>query len=310
MAGDVKIRVGVEGAESAARDLADVEKELAAVGASAGGADKAFSHLGGSVPEGEMKSLGKKLEGAKKELSGIASSADKANSAFRKLGDAVYLEHYRRLCDTFQDTGIAINATSREIPTLVSRIQSVARERAFRQLADDANLSQIQIARLRAGMGDYAGAMSSVWQAAKDAKIALAAVTAGAVLFGKSCLDAQIEMQRLETSYKAVFGSAAQGQLQAVYEQADRVGLKFAETAEAAKGFFAAGQGTALEKDLQGIFKAVSDTGAALQLSSDEVNGALVALGQMMSKGKVQAEELRGQLGRASRALSRWPPWP
>src|SRR5690606_4707255 len=34
-----------------------------------------------------------------------------------------------------------------------------------------------------------------------------------------------------------------------------------------------------------------------LQLSTDQANGALRAISQVMSKGKVQAEELRGQLG-------------
>lgn len=37
--------------------------------------------------------------------------------------------------------------------------------------------------------------------------------------------------------------------------------------------------------------------GSALALSKDQMDGVFLALGQMISKGKVQAEELRGQLG-------------
>ena len=41
----------------------------------------------------------------------------------------------------------------------------------------------------------------------------------------------------------------------------------------------------------------MASAGAALALSQDDMQGAFLALGQMISKGKVQAEELRGQLG-------------
>lgn len=113
----------------------------------------------------------------------------------------------------------------------------------------------------------------------------------------KGSLDAQIALQRLELSYKSVFGEGAAGQLQAVYEQTQRVGLEYTSTAEAAKSFFAAGQDSTLAPDMNRIFTSVTNAGAALQLSTEQMNGAFIALGQMISKGKVQAEELRGQLG-------------
>lgn len=113
----------------------------------------------------------------------------------------------------------------------------------------------------------------------------------------KGSLDAQIALQRLELSYKSVFGEGAAAQLQAVYEQTQRVGLEYTSTAEAAKSFFAAGQDSTLAPDMNRIFTSVTNAGAALQLSTDQMNGAFIALGQMISKGKVQAEELRGQLG-------------
>jgi tape measure domain-containing protein len=60
----------------------------------------------------------------------------------------------------------------------------------------------------------------------------------------------------------------------------------------------AASQGTSLQGEgARKIFSAVATASTALQLSADETSGALYAIGQMMSKGTVQAEELRGQLG-------------
>lgn len=58
----------------------------------------------------------------------------------------------------------------------------------------------------------------------------------------------------------------------------------------------------ARETNLEGakadrLFAAVTATSAALQMSVDDTNGTFNAFIQMISKGNVQAEELRGQLG-------------
>ena len=226
-----------------------------------------------------------------------AASAQKGAAAFGQLSKFTSTSHAVRLADIFKETGVSVNTASRHVEELSARMQRVSRDRAFQQLASDANLSALQVARLRVGMGDARGALSSLASAAGSAKLAIAAWGAAVLYAGKACLDAQIQMQRLEQSYKAVFGAGAGAQLQAVYEQTNRVGLKFLETAEAAKSFFAAGQGTSLAPQLNNIFRAVTNAGASLQLSTEQVNGTFIALGQMMSKGKVQAEELRGQLG-------------
>lgn len=201
------------------------------------------------------------------------------------------------LIKRFNEIGVRIDRTSKSINDLATRMNNVARDDAFKKFAQDAKLSALEIARIRAGIGDLRGAFSTLWGAVKDSRLAIVAWGASLVVAGKSILDAQIAFQRLENSYKAVFGSGAASQLDMVYQQVDRVGLKFFDTANAAKSFFAAGQDTKLAPELENIFKALTDTGAALQLSTEEVNGAFVALGQMISKGKVQAEELRGQLG-------------
>jgi tape measure domain-containing protein len=77
-----------------------------------------------------------------------------------------------------------------------------------------------------------------------------------------------------------------------------KYGLGLASTTEAYKSFFnastLAGQSQA-ETNRQ--FEAVTKAGTVLKLTTDQMQGAFLALGQMMSKGTVQAEELRGQLG-------------
>jgi tape measure domain-containing protein len=57
-------------------------------------------------------------------------------------------------------------------------------------------------------------------------------------------------------------------------------------------------KGTTLEgKATRDIFEAVGIAATTMNLTADQSKGAFLALGQMASKGKVQAEELRGQLG-------------
>mgnify|MGYP005805612677 FL=1 len=171
--------------------------------------------------------------------------------------------------------------------------------RAFEYLQKNAGLSTLQLARLRAELGDTSGAMSTLWNGAKAAAVPVMAIGAAAIYAGKACFDASLQMDRLVKSYTTIEGSpsGAVSQLDYIYEISSRLGLEFQSTAEAAKGFFAAGKGTTLQKELNGIFEGVSQAGAALSLSTEQMDGVFLALGQMISKGKVQAEELRGQLG-------------
>lgn len=57
-------------------------------------------------------------------------------------------------------------------------------------------------------------------------------------------------------------------------------------------------KGTSLEgQGLRDVFEGVSMAGSVMNLTSEQMKGALLAVSQMASKGKVQAEEIRGQLG-------------
>lgn len=125
-------------------------------------------------------------------------------------------------------------------------------------------------------------------------------VGVGSVIHAVDALtDSMLSLSRLKISYESIFGSeyAASRQLDFVYRQTQQIGLQFQSAAEAAKTFFAASQGTPLERDMNSIFSGIANAAAAMQMPMEDVNGVFLALGQMVSKGKVQAEELRGQLG-------------
>ena len=90
------------------------------------------------------------------------------------------------------------------------------------------------------------------------------------------------------------------------------IGLALVETQRGFATISASAKGTALAgESVKEIFNAVANASGALSLSADETNSVFLAFSQIISKGKVQAEELRGQIGErlpgavniASRAL-------
>jgi tape measure domain-containing protein len=128
-----------------------------------------------------------------------------------------------------------------------------------------------------------------------------AAFTVGALVeFTKSVGQSVIQMQSMERSFLAIAGSqgAAASQMRFVADVSSRLGLDLFSTAEAYKTLAAAAKGTTLEGSAtRTMFEQVTKATTALGLSADNTKGVLLAMGQMISKGTVQAEEMRGQLG-------------
>lgn len=78
----------------------------------------------------------------------------------------------------------------------------------------------------------------------------------------------------------------------------NQLGLELIGTSKAYAKLQASAKGTVLEgAATRDIFQAVASAGAVMGLTADEQAGALLAISQMMSKGTVSAEELKGQLG-------------
>ena len=78
----------------------------------------------------------------------------------------------------------------------------------------------------------------------------------------------------------------------------ERLGLQILPTTQAYKNFYAASTQAGIGADeTRNIFESASAASSRLKLSQEDTNGVLLAFGQIASKGKVQAEELRGQIG-------------
>lgn len=125
------------------------------------------------------------------------------------------------------------------------------------------------------------------------------AAVAGSLTAG-AAFNAMLSMDGLRLSLETVTGSAesAAKELEYIKGVSERLGLETLSTANAWVKFSSATKGTAMEGDkARRIFEATASSLARMGKSSAEVEGALTALEQMISKGSVSSEELKGQLG-------------
>jgi len=109
-----------------------------------------------------------------------------------------------------------------------------------------------------------------------------------------------LRLDSVNSALTAVLGSTelAEAKLQEISKTADYLGLNFLDLATSYKNFAAAAlSSNQTLGDTDKIFNSVTKAAATLKLSSEDVKGALNALGQMFSKGTVSAEELKQQLG-------------
>jgi tape measure domain-containing protein len=121
----------------------------------------------------------------------------------------------------------------------------------------------------------------------------------GLLAVGKEISATTERYNRLQMALDTATGSTIKGAeaFSFVTSLARQTGLRIDDLADSYKGFAAASRGTKLEgKETERIFTSIVKAGSAMMLSNEQVKGSLLAVSQMMSKGNVQAEELRGQL--------------
>ncbi|MCQ9875970.1 tape measure protein [Pseudomonas aeruginosa] len=122
----------------------------------------------------------------------------------------------------------------------------------------------------------------------------------GLASFSKEIVNTNLQWQQALYTMEAATGSAAKArqELEYVREVSERLGLELLNTSQAYSRLVAAAKETPeLGSSLRTIFEGVASATTALHLTRQETNGILLALEQMVSKGKVQTQELVLQLG-------------
>lgn len=117
---------------------------------------------------------------------------------------------------------------------------------------------------------------------------------------GRMFIDAAQKVQKYENQLKVASGTQEEYAKSTAFLEglADKYNKNVLELGASYAKLSIATKGTNLEgKETERLFAAVTAASSALQMSVDDTNGTFQAFIQMVSKGNVQAEELRGQLG-------------
>ncbi|MGJ8563836.1 MAG: tape measure protein [Alphaproteobacteria bacterium] len=137
---------------------------------------------------------------------------------------------------------------------------------------------------------------------ARSTMLRLTAAAGGLItaFTAKEIIQAGLAMDGVESSMVGAAGSAtlAATETKFLREESERLGIVFDQNVTSYAKMIAAGKAAKMEgRDIRDVFSAIAETGVVFDLSSENMTGALRAIEQMMSKGKVTAEELKLQLG-------------
>lgn len=177
------------------------------------------------------------------------------------------------------------------------------------KMAQSASRATRQLNGLRVGVLGLVTASNKLGRATNPLRLFTtqlgAMVTAGVGLYGikkqlEDIWEAGSNLASSEAKFATAFGGIEEGAKELEYAREVAVNLKlplgdltkgYADLALSAKGTSLEGEGA------RKVFEAFAQTARANQSSAADLDGVFKALSQIMSKGKVQAEELRGQLG-------------
>jgi tape measure domain-containing protein len=129
-------------------------------------------------------------------------------------------------------------------------------------------------------------------------------IVGGVSLFAmvtKDIISTGKELQGLNNALMLVTETQANfaEQQQFLQRISEAYGLEIKGLTQQFTQFYVSAKDKVSGREIQQIFESVSKAGAAMGLSVQQQERAFLALNQMMSKGSIQAEELRGQLGEA-----------
>lgn len=200
-----------------------------------------------------------------------------------------YNEAQKRL----RDLGFEIRSTGNAMRTLTPELKAKVKE--YNDLNDALKRFDERMGNHQRNVGNYRGAIRNT---AEDLLgFASAYLSAGAAL--TYVFNQTLAFQRLRTPLSFILGSegAADAKLKELQNFADQIGVEYFGIANSYKQFTAAAKASNFDlRESENIFRSVAKAGAVLGLSNETLEGTFLALQQMISKGTVQSEELRGQL--------------
>lgn len=260
----------------------------------------------------DIRDLKKGVSEAKKDMSSFSNvgkkELDKVSQAWKTLGnksgqDIKKMEievkrAYRTIRMSSTSTIKDIERAEIASKARLAKINDDYYKKQKRQL-EDYKKSAKGVSGLGAGASGISSMLGPIGKVI-GAYIILRETIQKVIAVTKELVNAGIRLQALENAFVAITGTAASARIEMEFisDTANRLGLNLKALETSYKTLAAASMNTALEgKGARDVFVAVSEASTAMQLSATQSHAALYALQQMMSKGRVQTEELRRQLG-------------
>lgn len=153
-----------------------------------------------------------------------------------------------------------------------------------------------------AGVASASGGLDKLQKSAVSLNGVLGRLGVGLSIAGlaREFIQVNAAAESMQRALTLVTGSseAAGKEMEFIRGEANRLGIEVGVAANSYVQLAASAKGTALEgQATREVWSSVANAMAALGKSGADTEGALLAISQMMSKGTVSAEELRGQLG-------------
>lgn len=192
------------------------------------------------------------------------------------------------------EVGVKITADGKGLAT-----EARAAKDELNQLGDSTRKVSNESAALTSQTTAQTASMASMKTgliAAAGAYVSFSSAMAG----GKALIETALANERLNNTLIVATGSAEAAARETAFlrEESEKLGLQYVANSSQYAKLAAAAKGTALEgQATRDIFLAVSKAATVLGMSVADASGSLLAIQQMISKGKVSAEELRGQFG-------------
>jgi tape measure domain-containing protein len=196
--------------------------------------------------------------------------------------------------DKIRASGVAsADETSRAYLAMNAKLNALDKQRGINMLSNDTRAAATEARALESALGGVNNVLGAM---------GVTLGIAGIVKVAGDVRQARIEMDAITNSLAAGVQSSELAGLEFEYvsKRAEYLGLNLQKTAMDYASLVAASKGTSMEGEkTRAVFDGVTTASTALHLSADKTSNVLRALTQMMSKGTVQSEELKGQLGEA-----------
>jgi tape measure domain-containing protein len=201
-----------------------------------------------------------------------------------------------------QQTATATTRTTQAFQSLGT--SAATSSGSLNQLSASAASTSTSMQAATASAGGMGAALRTALSVAAGLGLAtsIAAIASAVKNLATESVALASRMEGLNLAFRAIDGSAAAANstMTFLFNTAKRLGVDLLTTVDSFRRLDVASKGTSLEGEgIRKVFEQITAGASRLGVSSESLQRALVAVEQMMTKGKLSAEELRGQLGDA-----------